>query len=647
MNSLVSRLFMLVTLLFLFPIAISAQSQGYTTKKKRAIKQYELALRAYDRYEFDEAEMALINALKVDDNFIEAHIFLSQVYQITNRIPLAIESAERAIAINPKFFTNIYFALGDMLLKVPNYQKAMDYLKIFLSQKSIRKEMRELAELYFRNCEFAIDAIANPVDFMPINLGPSINSEADEYWPSLSASENTLVITVNKPVNDPSGQTIQRFQEDFYISHRNEDGEWDPVRNIGPPINSPFFNEGAQSLTADGKTLYYTICRGYCNLYVTERDENGNWLRPKPLPEPINIPYTSEKQPSISPDGKTLYFISNRREGYGEFDIWRSQKLDNNKWSKPENLGDSINTKFNEQSPFIHFDNQTLYFSSNGRIGMGGLDIFVSRMIDDSTWSTPINLGYPINTHRDEDGLIVNAKGTMAYYSSDFIPEMGRDIFKFEIPEDIRPIPTSYITGFITDARSGWPISANFSLVDLGENKPIAETRANDNGSYLLTIPTNRTYAFLASAPGYLFHSEHFDLKGLFSADKPYRKDIELKPLRVGEILVMRNVFFETDSYELKDESKTELMKLVELLNINPTVNIEVGGHTDNVGSASYNLGLSESRAKSVAKYLIDKGISPNRILWKGYGLTKPIGDNTTEDGRAENRRTEIRITGI
>ncbi len=646
MNNIIPRIIIFTALLFL-PKAIYAQDKGYTTKNKRAIKQYELALRAYDRYEFDEAKAALTSALKIDNKFIEAHIFLSQVYQITNKIPQAIESAEKAIEINPKFFTNIYFALGDMLLKIPDYQKAMNYLKIFLSQEKISREMRELAELYLKNCEFAIEAMANPIDFKPINLGPSINSELDEYWPSLSATENTLVITVRKPLLTPTGEPSGRHQEDFYITHRNKQNEWFPVSNIGPPINTPHFNEGAQSLTADGKTMYYTICRGVCNLYVTHRDEQGNWGNPQSLPEPVNLPYTSEKQPSISPDGKTLYFVSNRPEGLGQFDIWRSRKLEGNKWSKPENLGDSINTKYNEQSPFIHFDNQTLYFSSNGRVGMGGLDIYMSQQVNDSTWSSPKNLGYPINTHNDEDGLIVNAKGTMAYYSSDLDPAMGRDIFMFEIPKEIQPTPTSYISGKITDARSGWPIMANFSLVDLSTNNAIAESQATSGGTFFLTIPTNRSYAFFASASGYLFHSEHFNLEGVHSAEKPYRKDIELNPIRIGGIMVMRNIFFETDSYQLKDKSIAELKKIFELLNLNPTVRIEVGGHTDNVGSTSYNLTLSENRARSVAQFLVEQGINQSRVTWKGYGLTKPIGDNATEDGRAENRRTEIRIMGL
>ncbi len=392
--------------------------------------------------------------------------------------------------------------------------------------------------------------------------------------------------------------------------------------------------------------MYYTVCRGNCNIFFSQK-EDGKWGRPQKLPAPLNLDQFSEKQPSISPDGKTLYFVSNRTKGKGGYDIWRSHKTDDYMWSEPENLGDSINTPYNEQSPFIHFDNQTLYFSSAGHAGMGGLDIYMSQMLNDSTWSTPVNLGYPINTHRDEDGLIVNASGTMAYFSSDINPESGRDIYKFELPQEVRPIPSSYISGTITDIRSGWPLRAEYSLVDIDTEQTIMSNKASEDGTFFLCIPTNRNYGFFAFETGYLYHSEHFNLVGIHTADKPYRKNIELSPIRIGETMIMRNIFFETALYDLKPESVTELSKLFDLLSLSPTMKIEVGGHTDNVGTTEYNLSLSENRAKTVAQYLIEKGADPNRITWKGYGFTKPIGDNSTEEGRAKNRRTEIRVIGM
>lgn len=628
--------------LLIITINFSTYAQQLTSANKKAIASYEKATEAYGSRDFEKTISHLKEAIEYDNNFIEAYLVLTQVYQTLDQIELAIVTAEDAIRVNPNFFPNVHFNAGRMLFSRGEYERAVNHLKNFVAFRNIRNETKELAELYIKSCEFALRSIQNPVGFTPINLGPRINSNMDDYWPSLSADENTLVITVNIPKDPNSAEVLYNRQEDFFISKKNELGEWESVRNIGSPINTPF-NEGAQSLTADGQTMYYTVCRRYCNIYFSKL-ENGEWGRPQKLPEPLNLDFSSEKQPSISPDGKTLYFVSNRGNGKGGYDIWRSTKVDDYSWSEPENLGDSINTPLNEQSPFIHFDNQTLFFSSAGHVGMGGLDIYKSTMINDSTWSTPKNFGYPINTFKDEDGLIVNAKGSMAYFSSDINPQSGRDIYMFELPQEVRPTPSSYISGTITDARSGWPLRAEYSLVDIDSDETIMSNKANEDGSFFLCIPTNRNYGFFAFEPGYLYHSEHFNLSGIHSAEKPYKKDIELNPIRVGQTMIMRNIFFETDSYELKPESVTELKKLIHLLSLTPNIKIEVGGHTDNVGTAEYNLNLSENRAQTVAQYLIDQGVENDRITWKGYGLTKPIGDNSTDLGRSENRRTEIRV---
>ncbi len=636
--------FLLISLLFLMGVQLNAQPRSYTTDNKKAITKFEESKRAYDQYNYNSAEKLLLESIKYDSKFIEAQLLLAQVYQVTHRVEEAITAAERAIEINPNFFPHAYFNVANMLMSRAEYQKALKHYQNFLTFDKIREETRKLAELRLKSCEFALHAIDNPVPFAPVSLGSSVNSNMHDYWPSLSADENTLVITVNVPKDTSLEDVFGNRQEDFFITKRNEQGEWEPVRNIGGPINTLQFNEGAQSLTADGKTMYYTVCDGRCNIYVSSLQEEGQWGRPIKLPEPLNLISSSEKQPSISPDGATLYFVSDRNGGFGSFDIWRSTKIDEYTWGKPENLGKTINTPYLEQSPFIHFDNQTLYFSSNGHVGMGGLDIFMTRMVSDTTWEEPVNLGYPINTQMNEDGLIVNSKGTTAYFSSEINSDSGRDIYTFDLPESIRPVPTSYISGTITDAKSGWPLQAKFSLVDVDENQTLMENQSDINGNFFTSIPINRQYAFFVSTPGYLFHSEHFNLKDIHSAVNPFKRDVELVPIKVGGTMVMRNVFFETDSYELKFQSLVELGKLMDLLKLNPTMKVEVGGHTDNVGSANYNLVLSENRAKAVAQFLIDNGVNASRISSKGYGLTVPIGDNATEDGRALNRRTEIRV---
>ncbi len=632
-------------LTLLIVLQVDAQTGKLSTSNKRAIELYQKATESYQRYDTETAILFLNQSIEKDSKFIEAYLILSQIYQEMRLVDNAIDAANKAIAINPDFFPNIYFNLGNLFLFKGEYEPSLSNFNRFLAYQTIKPQIKGVAERRKATCEFAIKAIQNPVPFNPINLGLNVNSSIDEYWPSLSADENTLVITANIPKDSSLNQVIHNRQEDFFITHRNAEGKWESIKSVGKPLNTQF-NEGAQSITSDGKKMYYTVCRGVCNIFSSKLTPDGTWSAPTRL-STINSNKFSNKQPSISPDGRTLYFVSNRPGGYGGFDIYKTTLKDDDSWSAPENLGKIINTEGEEQSPFIHFDNQTLYFASDGHIGMGGLDLFVSRLSSDSSWSTPKNLGYPINTHRDEDGLIVNARGTTAYYSSDRDSKHGRDIFTFDLDPSIQPIPASYLTGTIKDSENGKPLKANFSLVDLTTEHVIMKSLSSDDGGFLVCIPTEKRYALYASATGYLFFSDHFEIKGTHSIDKPFRKDIALDPIKVNQIMQMRNIFFETDSYALKSESKVELNKLLDLLLTNKTIRIEVGGHTDSQGDNVYNQKLSENRAKSVVDYLIAHQIAPERVKWVGYGETKPIADNKTEEGRSLNRRTEVKITGI
>jgi outer membrane protein OmpA-like peptidoglycan-associated protein len=640
------RILALSILLILFGSwQVNSQTVKLSTSSKRAIEYYQKAISSYEVYDYQSAVKFLNQSVDKDSKFTEAYIMLSQIYQEMRMVDKALDAANKAISLNADIFPNIYLNLGYMYLYKGDYQESLKNLTKLKSYNTISPPARKRAEKLIKSCEFAIQSIQNPVPFNPINLGLNVNSKFDDYWPSLSADENTLVITVNIPKDSTIDLVIHNRQEDFFITHRNADGNWQQVKPMDKMVNTEY-NEGAQSITSDGKKMYFTVCRGVCNIFSSELSTSGSWSRPIRL-STIYTPKFSNKQPSISPDGRTLYFVSNRPGGFGEFDIWKSSLKEDGTWQEPENLGNTINSDGNEQSPFIHFDNQTLYFSSDGQIGMGGLDIFVAKLQPDGAWATPKNLGYPINTYRDEDGLIVNAKGTTAYFSSDRDPEKGRDIFTFDLYPEIRPIPSSYLTGIIRDAENGNPLMSNFSLVDLESEHEIMKSLSSNDGSYLVCIPTEKSYAFYASATGYLFYSDHFNIKGDHSIDKPFRKDISLEPIKVNQVMLMRNIFYAVDSFALKPESKVELNKLLELLLANKTVRIEIGGHTDNQGDNVYNQKLSENRAKSVVDYLIAHQISPERVKWVGYGETKPVADNTNEDGRALNRRTEVKIIGV
>jgi outer membrane protein OmpA-like peptidoglycan-associated protein len=310
------------------------------------------------------------------------------------------------------------------------------------------------------------------------------------------------------------------------------------------------------------------------------------------------------------------------------------------------NLGDTINTSDNEMSPYIHPDNQTLFFSSDGHPGMGGFDLFRVKKHDDGTWDQPENLGYPINTHGDEIGLIVNAKGDKAYFSSDRLSESGKDIYEFELYIEARPQPVSYMTGKVFDIETGKPLTAKFELIDIKSANVVMEAFSGKDGSFLVCIPTNKDYALNVSKEGFLFFSEHFSLSGIHEAVNPYHRDVPLSPIITGQKSVLRNVFFEYNSFRLRDKSRVELNKLVEFLSLNSGVIMEIGGHTDNIGDKAYNITLSENRAKAVYKYLIEHQIDKKRLSFKGYGMSQPVDDNSTPEGRARNRRTEMKVIG-
>jgi flagellar motor protein MotB len=495
-----------------------------------------------------------------------------------------------------------------------------------------------------KNCEFALKAMKKPIPFNPVSVGNGINTKDDEYWPSITADGHTLIFTrqLNKS-NNPGFRGI--VQEDFYISHYSENA-WQTAYNAGAPLNSSQ-NEGAQTLSSDGSYMFFTGCNrpsglGQCDIYFSALN-NGKWTEPANIGGPVNT-NKWESQPSISADGKTLYFSSSRPGGIGGKDIWYSRLNSKNQWSEPVNMGPSVNTEGDEMSPFIHFDGRTLYFASDGRIGMGGYDLYMSKMGKDSTWSEPVNLGYPINTYNDEMGLVIESAGVKAYFSSVRDNSQGKDIFTFDLYESIRPDPVSYMKGKVYDKETGKLLIADYELINLSTRKIILKNSTDNSGNFLVCLPSGYNYGINVSKPGYLFYSENFTLEGIHTASEPYIKRIVLSPTKVGEKMLLSNVFYEVDSWELKKESMTELDNLAALLSENKNLIMEIGGYTDSTGSEKYNLTLSEKRALSVVNYLIKMGISSDRLKFKGYGNTSHLGDNVTSEGRKLNRRTEAKI---
>lgn len=649
----------LVLFLSLFLLACqmpaSAQTE-YSSQNKKAIKLFEEARSSYRQMRLEEAKSLLNEALEKDNRFVEAHSMLAYVYIDNGEYEKAENSFKKAIEINESVLPNNLFFLGQLILKDGRYLEAKNLFQRYQKLETDNERMNQQIQLELEKIDFALEAIKNPVAFEPKNLGAAINSEYAEYFPSLTVDEKTILFTRRLP----SKSAPEGFNEDFYMAHKDEaSDEWKTAFNIEKPINTEF-NEGAPSLSADGQLLIFTACElygnyggkrqgmGSCDLFYSQR-RGANWSIPYNIGQTINSRHW-ETQPSFSADGKTLYFIRGLRDRSGSMNgnIYVSELNSDLRWSKPEPLSNTVNTPYNEESVFIHPDGQTIYFSSDGHPGMGGLDIFISRKDENGDWSTPKNLGYPINTHKNENSLLVSSDGKTAFFASDREEGYGElDLYKFELDESMAPQKVSYFAGTIYSSKTDEPLSARFELIDLATSSLVVESYSDpENGKFLVTLPAGKDYALNVSKDGYLFYSENFSLEES-TAMEPLTQNIPLDPIEIGKKIVLKNIFFETDKYQLKDRSKVELNKLIEFLNDNAGLSIKVMGHTDNVGSDAYNLTLSKNRAKSVVSYLTENGIDSSRITSEGYGSKQPVADNSTEAGRAKNRRTEFQIVGM
>jgi Outer membrane protein and related peptidoglycan-associated (lipo)proteins len=622
----------------------NSYSQSLHSTSGKAVKVYLDGKESYENLDYKTAELQLKQALKYDDKFFEAYMMLGELYTNTNRFFFAASNYESAVKIDSIAYRPVYFRLATAELMTGGYVNALIHYKTYLRNKGNSEKNRLTALKNIRNCEFAIEAMKKPVPFDLINTGNGINTTDDEYWPSITADGQTLMFTRQIYLEDKQ-LPMTLTQEDFYISTKSS-GIWQKALNAGEPLNTRA-NEGAQTLSSNGKYMYFTACDragglGSCDLYFSSF-HNGNWSIPYNLKWPVNTTGW-ESTPSISADGNVLYFSSNRPGGLGGKDIWYSKMKADGTWANPVNMGKIINTDGNEMSPFIHFDGKTLYFASDGRPGMGGYDLYMSRMKDDSTWSEPRNLGYPINTYNDEMGLIIDVTGKTAYFSTKRENGNGKDIFYFTLDESIQPDPVSYLKGKVTDKETGKLLKASYELINLSTNKVTIKNTTDEDGSFLVCLPSGYNYGINVSKTGYLFYSENFMLEGKHTVMAPLVKKIVLSPAKVGAKMLLTNVFYEVDSWELKKESMQELNNLAELLFSNKDIVVEIGGYTDSTGTDEYNLTLSEKRAISVVSYLISKGVSSDRLKYKGYGNKFPVGDNITSEGRKLNRRTEVKI---
>ncbi len=596
------------TLLFII-LCIAFPLRAQQALYRKAVKEYTMGY-------VNKALQTINKGLEKYPDYGKFYYLKAKIYYQSGNKEMAIKPLKKyyKLSHNPLALSE----LGHIYFELKKYGPATNYLKQYLAsgQAQDSDKLLYLIEVAsFRNY-----AYNHPVPYHPQKLPSTINTKWDEYFPDISAMGKLYF-------------TRRQQNEDIYTSQKRNN-TWSPAQSV-KSINTRA-QEGACSISPDGKVMIFTRCTQStgCDLYIT-KFKDGKWSAPKKLPYPINTEHW-ESQPCLANNGQTLYFVSSRPGGKGKLDIW-AVDYTGGKWTHLRNLGDSINTPGNEMSPFLHFDNKTLYFASDYHPGLGGYDIFLSRY-KNGHWTKPINLGYPINTDKDDVRLIVTALGDTALFSSQ--QDGNHDIYMFKLYKKARPSPTLFLVGSCSNGKTHQPLKAKISIINL-QNNQIYYTSNTD--SFLISIPMGN-FAFYAEKPGFTFQSKNFSTLDTNGGKKFVYVNVKLYPIEQNLIIRLHNIFFETNSYKLKPESFVELNKVVHFLKTNPNLEIEVSGHTDSIGTYQYNMQLSEKRARAVADYLIKQGIDPGRLQVKGYGFTRPEASNRTEKGRRLNRRVEIKI---
>jgi hypothetical protein len=480
-------------------------------------------------------------------------------------------------------------------------------------------------------------------------LMPPLNTPFNDYAPVISADGATMMFTSNRPATEREMAKGKAGRENIYeVTVDPKKKKWGIPKLLGPSVNAVGRNNSAIALSPDGQRMLVYRDNNDGNGNIFESVLNGTeWSELVEFPEPINSE-EHESSACYSPDGRTIYFVSDRDGGEGGKDIWYVTRNAADQWGGLKNLGPIINTKEDEQGVFLHADGRTLYFSSKGHGGSGGYDLFVSKH-DEQGWSAPQNLNAPLNTPGDDLYIVFLADGKTAYMSSERSGGMGeKDLYELKFT----PLPgrktqdplLTVLKGQVIDEETKQPVEGDIEITDNTKNLPLSKQRSNSStGNFLLSMPSGRNYGISVSAPGYLFHSENFDLKDT-AGYKEVVKVIELKKVKVGRTIVLNNVFYDFDKATLRPESSTELDALVQLLKDNGKLRIELGSHTDDKGADDYNQKLSEARAASVVAYLAGKGIAQDRLVAKGYGESAPVASNETDEGRQQNRRTEFKV---
>lgn len=626
-------------LFFLFPV-LFLSGQSLSSENKRALRLYRKGEVKTKERDFDSALKLFTKATASDSRFYEAYLRKANLYHRMGMEDSVYTHLGKYLEFTDKPSTSILNQMAKMSFGRGQYDDAQDYLDKLVWLQPDMKRHREVHwlnnSLNFAKSQVARDSV---LTLEIVEMPQEINRFTLQYLPAMTIDAHGLYYTKRDTISG---------DEDIVVSYFNA-GKWTEAQSISAKINSTY-NEGACAISADGRTLVFTSCDrhdsyGSCDLYVSNKT-GKNWSIPRNIGKPINTEYW-ESQPSLSADGKWLIFSSNRPGGQGNRDLWSSYYLDKT-WTFPANMGEEINTFKDETTPFLHPNGETLYFSSNGHPGMGGFDLYKADRID-AAWSEAQNLGVPINTFRDETGLLITSDGQEALFAKEIRKNheiLDSKIVNFQ-PRTIKTRPASYIIGKVTDAKTGAELRAEIEVYDLKLDTLLYSASSDSiNGRYVMTLPPDRELGCYVKRRGYLFYENRF-LTHSNATTKPDTINIALRPIEVNQVIVLKNIYFDVDSYDLDEKSKTEIRNIAEILHQNKGLLVEISGHTDNQGKKSYNQQLSENRAKGVYDALRHAGIDERQLTFVGHADRFPIQSNATAEGRKSNRRIEFRVLNI